>query len=102
MNRSWLVCAVALLMLVSGMQAGALRAIDAGDERYCGNPEYSAAARPEARKSDAVPLPEPAAQPPQAPRRVARLAPPLPVELPAGARALPRHHLPDPTGPPRA
>ncbi|MDH4096484.1 MAG: hypothetical protein OEV81_17050 [Betaproteobacteria bacterium] len=102
MNRFWLVRAVALLMLVSGMQAGALRGIDTGDERYYGNPETSTAVRPEARKSDVIPLPEPAAQPPQPQQWASGDALPQPGQLPAGARALPQHRVPDPTGPPRA
>jgi hypothetical protein len=87
-------------MLLVGLQAGAFRDLTASDERYYGAPDYSAAVRPEARKPDAVPPPDAAAQPPLA--RMSSGAQLRPAPRRTGAVAFPPHHVPDPTGPPRA
>ena len=102
MNRPWPVRAVALLLVLVGLQAGSFSDLDMGDERYCGTEDYSAVVRPEARKPDAVPPPLPAAQPPGAPQTALSSASVTPALHRAGARAFPKHHVPDPTGPPRA
>jgi hypothetical protein len=100
-NRPWLVRAVALLLVLLGLQAGSFRDLDAGHERYYGTEDYSAAVRPEARKPHAVPPPLPAAQPPGAPLALLDFALLPPTRRPADVRAFPQHHVPDPTGPPR-
>lgn len=102
MNRLWIVRAVALLLVLVGLQAGAFGDLDTGDERYYGSEDYSAVVRPEARKPDAVPQPLPAAQPPCQPQAALFPASLAPARRLAAARAFTPHHLPDPTGPPRA
>ena len=101
MNRPGIVRAVALLLVLVGLQAGSFSDLDTGDERYYGTEDYSAVVRPEAREPDAVPPPLPTAQPPGAP--MALLFSPLlpPTRRPPGVRAFPQHRVPDPTGPPR-
>lgn len=95
-NRPWVVRIVALLLVLVGLQAGAFRDPDAGDERYYGTSDYSAAVAAQTRLPDALPPPAPAAQLPRAPDR-ASAAPVARVR--AAARPF---YLPDPTGPPRA
>lgn len=92
--------AVALVMLLIGLQAGSFGDLSASDERYYGTPDHSAALRPEPRKPDAVPLPDAAAQPPIA-RRPAG-AQPRPALSRTDAGGFPAHVVPDPTGPPPA
>ena len=87
-------------MLLAGLQASAFRDLTTNDERYYGSPEQSTAVRPEARKPDALPLPAAAAQPPLA--RALAGAQPLPALRRADAVGFPPHHVPSPTGPPRA
>ncbi len=99
MNCPGFVRAVALLMLLVGLQAGSFRDLTASEERYYGAPDHSVAARPEVRQPDALPLPGPSAQPPRPEYRATVELPPPPK--PDRAGAFPRHH-PDPTGPPRA
>lgn len=92
--------AIALLLVLVGLQAGAFRDLTTSDERYYGAPDYSAAARPEARKPDALPPPDAVAQPPLA--RVSPGAQPQPVLVRTDAGAFPPHLVPEATGPPRA
>jgi hypothetical protein len=101
-NRPWAVRAVALLLVLVGLQAGSFSDPDTGDERYYGTEDYSAVVRPEARKPDAVPPPLPAVQPPGAPQTALSSALVTPARHRTGARAFPKHRVPDPTGPPRA
>jgi hypothetical protein len=101
-NRPWIVRTVALLLVLVGLQAGAFSDLDRGDERYYGTEDYSAVVRPEARKPDAIPLPLPAAQPPRALQAALFPASLAPARRLTVARAFTPHHLPDPTGPPRA
>lgn len=102
MNRPWIVRAVALLLVLVGLQAGSFRDLDAGHERYYGAENYSAAVRPEARKPAAVPVEPPAAQPPRlAPATGFTAFAPL-AQAATGGNALPQRLRPAPTGPPRA
>ena len=91
---------VALLLVLVGLQAGAFRDPPTNDERYYGTEDYSAAVAPEARKPKAIPLPDAVAPPPLA--RVRLGMQPQPGQLRADAGGFPPHHVPDPTGPPRA
>jgi hypothetical protein len=94
--RPWLVRAVALLLVLVGLQAGSFRDLDTGDAPYYGTADYGAVVAVEARLADGLPPPAPVARLPQAQHGDGAL-PTEPVR--AAARAF---HLPDPTGPPRA
>lgn len=102
MNRPWIVRNVALLLVLVGLQAGAFRDLDTGQEWVFGTEDASAAVMSEARKADPEMDGLPVADAPAAlpvPVRAAlefRTAPEI-----LGVSA-PRSFLPDPTGPPRA
>lgn len=102
MNRPWLVRTVALLLVLVGLQSGSFRDLDTGHERYYGTEDYSAAVRPEARKSDLGPVEPPAALPPRRNGSAPVTDSSVPARLAGGGDASPRRFLPDPTGPPRA
>lgn len=101
-NRPWIVRAVALLLVLVGLQAGSFQDLDAGHERYYGNDDYTSAVRPEVRKSDLDGVEaQPAEDRPERPAAVYRA-----IEIPstrATSAALPAPRFrPAPTGPPRA
>lgn len=99
-NRPWLVRAVAMLLLLVGLQAGTFRDFDSSHQWAAGADDGTVAVLTEGRKADgdavalqAAALPRPACRELPGALRLARHS--------VGARAL-SHHLPDPTGPPRA
>jgi hypothetical protein len=101
-NRPWLVRAVALLLVLVGLQAGSFRDLDTGHERYYGNDDYTSAVRPEVRKSDLDTVePQPAQDRLERPASMHRA-----IQVPS-SRATPvallsQRFRPAPTGPPRA
>lgn len=100
MSRPWVVRAVALLLVLVGLQAGSFHDLDTSHERYYGTEDYSAAVRPEARKSEGVPV-EPPSLPNDADRpAIASRASASPVAVSRGRAAPARRLHPDPTGPP--
>lgn len=101
MNRPGIVRAVALLLVLVGLQAGSFSGLDSGDERYYGTEDYSAVVRPEARKPDVIPVPLPAAQPPRVAPATEFAAFAALAQAETG-NALPQRLRPTPTGPPRA
>jgi len=99
-NRPWVVRAVALLLVLVGLQAGAFRDLPTNDERYYGTEDYSAAVRPEARKSEGMPVEPPAALTAEARRDTAARAWAMPASLAQAGAARASWLHPDPTGPP--
>ena len=102
MHCPWIVRTVALLLVLVGLQAGAFRDLDTGHEWYFGTEDASAAVRPEARKSDVLPVHPPSAQPPRWVAALTFTAFASPARRATGGGACSQRLLPDPTGPPRA
>jgi hypothetical protein len=101
-NRPWLVRAVALLLVLVGLQAGSFQDLDNGHERYYGNDDYTSAVRPEVRKSDLDSVePQPAQDRPVDPSPAHRTIEIASACATPAALLLPRFR-PAPTGPPRA
>ena len=103
MNRSWIVRAVALLLVLVGLQSGAFRDPHAGHDWYFGHADDGAVMLADARKADPQVAAEPAtgvpvhAAAPAAAAQARRAAPPA-----IATASLAPFLLPDPTGPPAA
>ncbi|HEU4647403.1 MAG TPA: hypothetical protein VFS80_17745 [Burkholderiales bacterium] len=102
MNCPWLVRAVALLLVLVGLQAGSFQDLDAGHERFYGTDDYTSAVRPEVRKSELDSVePQPAQDRPERQAAMYRV-----IEIPSASATpvalLPQRFRPAPTGPPRA
>jgi hypothetical protein len=101
-NRPWLVRAVALLLVLVGLQAGSFQDLDTGHERHYGTDDYTSAVRPEVRKSDLDTVePQPAQARLERPAAVYR-AIQVPSTRATPVAVLPPRFRPAPTGPPRA
>jgi len=102
-NRLWVVRSVALLLVVVGLQAGSFRGFDNSRQWVHGADEGAATVLAEVRKPHAKPAPpSAAASPPRPARGDSSVALTLTERSRGSARAASRHHVPDPTGPPRA
>ena len=102
MSNPWFVRSVALLLVLVGLQSGSFQDLDAGQERYYGAQDFSAAVRAEARKTDPVLGAGSAADAPTALPRALMVARAPQRSRALGIACLPQYLLPDPTGPPRA